>query len=563
MMMNPVRKAVQAEITRKVGVCGFLLVFAAVMVPPAAAQNFTDIGASLPPIFDAALEWGDYDNDGDLDLAMAGFAPGTNGIARIMRNDAGTFVNSGAALQGVGYAALDWGDYDNDGDLDLALCGAVPLAAVTKIYRNDGNGVFTDINAGLAGVYLGDVRWGDYDNDGDLDLGVLGSAIPGPPISKIYRNDGGGTFTDINAALMQLGNGGIAWGDYDNDNDLDLVMGGGDTTLVRQKIYRNDGAGVFTDIGAGLPNHIMPDFDWGDYDNDGDLDLAMVASGSTRIYRNDGNGVFTPLNPALVTLGNQPSAQWGDYDNDGDIDLLVTGGGPGTVVTKLYRNDGGGTFTDTLAPLQQVDRGQAAWGDYDADGDLDIALTGTFGLPMKIYRNDGASANTVPGAPTHLGVTMTGSRVEFRWQAPLDSQTPQAGLSYNIELGTTSGAIDIATGMANAAGLRDVVRLGNAQPGTTWRIEGLQPYAMYCWRVQAIDGAYAGGAWSTEFCFDLANGDINGDGGFDIQDFWVLPVCLTGPGVDYPDTACRQADTDLDFDVDLQDLSRLQVAFDM
>src|SRR5437867_5135833 len=102
--------------------------------------------------------------------------------------DAGPFTEIAAGLPDLEEGSAAWGDYDNDGDLDLAICGISASGPITRIYRNAG-GVLTDIGAGLTGVYDGALAWGDYDNDGDLDLVVVGNTGPGPA-SIIYRNTG-------------------------------------------------------------------------------------------------------------------------------------------------------------------------------------------------------------------------------------------------------------------------------------------------------------------------------------------------------------------------------------
>ncbi len=100
-----------------------------------------------------------------------------------------------------------------------------PHGCVSKVYRNDGLRSFTDIGADLTGVHASSVAWGDYDNDGDLDILLTGDSISGG-LSSVYRNDGGGTFTDIRAALTGVLFGSVAWGDYDNDGDLDILFTG-------------------------------------------------------------------------------------------------------------------------------------------------------------------------------------------------------------------------------------------------------------------------------------------------------------------------------------------------
>ena len=294
-----------------------------------AESTFTDIGAAMTGVY-GSVAWGDYDNDGDLDVLVAG-GIGSGPISKVYRNDgAGAFTDIGAALTGVD-GAVAWGDYDNDGDLDILLAGSDGANRVAKLYRNDGGGAFTEISAGLTGVSGAAVAWGDYDNDGDLDILLTGYVGSNVGISKVYRNDGGGVFTDIGAALTGVFAGSVAWGDYDSDGDLDILLAGWVPFSTRlAKVYRNDGGGVFTDTGAALTGVAYSSVAWGDYDNDGDLDIllagATVSNYVSHVYRNDGSDVFTDVGAALTGVASG-SVAWGDYDNDGDLDILLAGMG--------------------------------------------------------------------------------------------------------------------------------------------------------------------------------------------------------------------------------------------
>jgi len=326
---------------------------------------------------------------------------------------------------------------------------------VTKLYRNDGGDVFTEFDAGLTGVSAGSLAWGDYDNDGDLDLALAGSA-DGGSVSKICRNDGGGSFTDIDAGLVAYSRC-LAWGDYDSDGDLDLAVAGTFST----KVYRNDGGDAFTDIAARLRGVSYPSLAWGDCDNDGDLDLALAGDliggsyGSsydpfTKVYRNRGNGVFSEVDDGLVEVFG--SLAWGDCDNDGDLDLALSGANPPDLVAR-------------------------------------------------VYRNRCSTANTPPTAPAALSADVFGTDVVLGWNVATDAETPVPGLSYNLRVRPESGTEDVMPGMADpATGYRHIPALGNAQKRCFWILKGLAP-GTYYWTVQAIDTAYAGGPWAPEGTF--------------------------------------------------------------
>ncbi|MBI1925526.1 PD40 domain-containing protein [Candidatus Poribacteria bacterium] len=153
------------------------------------SDSFTEIPTGLIGAYNSSVAWGDYDNDGDLDILLTGWPNGPD-VSKVYRNDNGNFVDISASLIGVEMSSVAWGDYDNDGDLDILLTGAPQSGDyISKIYRND-NGNFVDISVSLTGVAQGSVAWGDYDNDGDLDILLTGHS-GSDWISKIYRNNVG------------------------------------------------------------------------------------------------------------------------------------------------------------------------------------------------------------------------------------------------------------------------------------------------------------------------------------------------------------------------------------
>ncbi|MCL1466828.1 FG-GAP-like repeat-containing protein [Argonema galeatum] len=302
-------------------------------------NGFIDINAGLTGVDNGSAAWGDYDNDGKLDILLTGATAGSGSIAKVYRNTGNGFIDINAGLPGVEQSSVAWGDYDNDGKLDILLTGAtVGSGLIAKVYRNTGN-AFTDINAGLTGSFHSSAAWGDYNNDGKLDILLTDSGNSSSGLTtKVYRNTGNG-FTDINAGLPSIYYSSAAWGDYDNDGKLDILLTGATAgSGFITKVYRNTGNG-FSDINANLTGVSQGSAAWGDYDNDGKLDILLMGyigsgSGITKLYRNTGSG-FTDSNIGLPST-NSNLVAWGDYDNDGKLDMVFTDHSSGLI--KLYRN---------------------------------------------------------------------------------------------------------------------------------------------------------------------------------------------------------------------------------
>ncbi len=350
--------------------------------------------------------WGDYDNDGFPDLFVSDGAwfrttanhlyrnIGDGTFARMTTNDVGSVVGDRGGWRGCA-----WGDYDNDGLLDLYVTSH---AGLRYLYHNDGGGRFTRVttngppvtDAGYADV----VSWGDYDGDGFLDLFVASSSSSGTR-NSLYHNKGDGTFTKDSlspvsrptASSFETYAGG--WSDLDNDGDLDLVVGGGGPIFQ----YRNNGAGQFSSMTTGaLPqdNGAPMYFAWGDYDNDGLLDLFCGEwNVQCRLFHNDGGGQFTKIlfpPGAYETRGGV----WGDYDNDGYLDLFIPIGGFNPGRSLLYHNNSDGTFTQVTTGSLASDYAHtecAAWCDYDNDGFLDLFVGFCYDETNALYHNNGNS----------------------------------------------------------------------------------------------------------------------------------------------------------------------------
>lgn len=466
------------------------------------SQEFTELTPiSLPGILFSSAAWGDYDNDNDLDILVSGNS-GSSVISQIYNNKLNDLFEESVTLPGTNWGSLEWGDYNNDGYLDAVITGTyVSGKAFTKIFRNNGNNTFSDQSSiNLVNVMFGSSSWGDYDNDGDLDLLITGLTEQSVAVSKIYQNNGNNTFSEKTSILIGITDSSVDWGDYDNDGDIDIVLCGNSIEGRITKVYENNGNSSFSEIyTANLIGVCSGTVAWGDYDNDSYLDIlvtgAAIISGTSvpvsKIYHNDRFNKFTEQTTISLYGVNQGSSTWGDYDNDGDLDILINGYlGP---VTKIYRNNGNNTFTEQSAiALLGTSAGSVAWGDYDNDNDLDLIITGgVIGVPKaKIYRNNCSNPNSIPTIPSNLSATIIKNDITFTWDKSIDKETPQNGLNYNLLIGTSPDNLNILSPMSDkTTGYRRVVRRGNSQTNK-WTIRGL-PDGDYYWSVQAIDNSFA------------------------------------------------------------------------
>jgi hypothetical protein len=287
---------------------------ATLTVDPTFTKITTGPGEPKPsPDNACSLNWWDYDNDGFLDLFIAcGFRDGSSAP---MRN---------------------------------------------RLHHNNRNGTFTrvtnEISATLGAHVAGSL--GDYDNDGEEDLFV--STYNGP--QEFFRNNGGGAFTRFTKAHVGSAVGDMdvtieaAWADFDCDGFLDLFRANGYQSPAKDCLYRNNGNGSFTKMTTNEVGPIVNEraataaCNWGDYDNDGWPDLwALNWQGSNLLYHNE-RGFFRrvtdPSNSVVRQRGPAGGAAWGDYDNDGFLDLFVSGE---LNLHALHHNLGGLTFTNVTA----------------------------------------------------------------------------------------------------------------------------------------------------------------------------------------------------------------------
>ncbi|MBF0452668.1 MAG: VCBS repeat-containing protein, partial [Candidatus Magnetomorum sp.] len=302
---------------------------------------FEDTAFTFTGVNNSDVAFGDYDNDGDLDIIITGHT-GSGYSAKVYQNSGGIFSEeTGINLPGVSSSTSDFIDYDNDGDLDIAISGYTGSIGIAKMYENTGSSFIEDTGISFTGVYYNSSAFGDYDNDGDLDFfmtGFTGSSYT----SKVYKNTGGSFSEDLTINLPGVRHGAVAFGDYDNDGDLDILITGDTGSGNISKLYKNTGSGFNEDTNISLPGVCNSAVAFGDYNNDGKLDIILSgdtgSSKITKLYKNTGSNFSEDLGITFTGVYDS-SVVFGDYDNDGDLDILLTGKSDSGYVGKIYRNN--------------------------------------------------------------------------------------------------------------------------------------------------------------------------------------------------------------------------------
>ncbi len=391
----------------------------------ASAQQFTVSSAWYGKYVTIGTAWGDYDNDGNVDLYLSNGTQSYQWENLLYRNlGNGTFdsvTTAGSITTDVfTHGGAAWGDHDNDGYLDMLngnpftrSGGFFTNYAETKLYVNNQDGTFTDnTSMGDAGLEsssdskIGAV-WADFNNDGLLDMLESNAAfLGGQRAFTMFTNNGDGTYTTYTSNITtqgESGQAGLSWADFDEDGDMDVVTLSG-TVAGNTVLWTNNGTDWDSTnilVGGGATGPNSQSATWFDYDNDGDLDLYIGLGAddnsnpqNNHLFRNDAgtlvevtSGVGPIITDGTLTIGTAAA----DIDNDGDLDLFVgsDGGSANGYRNHLYINDGTGVFTDfgTAAPGDSNFTRSVAFADIDNDGDMDMML-GREG-PNLMYINNG------------------------------------------------------------------------------------------------------------------------------------------------------------------------------
>lgn len=460
-------------------------------------------------------------------VALAGTA---SSYATGLAPDQGTRFEQTSAFanferrEGEQLGGLAWLDYDADGDLDMISTNGRGVSS--GLFRNDGGGVFTDVTQSSGLVSLSGnsgVVAGDIDNDGYPDVFMSGEGNFVGPIqstTRLFHNNGDGTFTDITATANVPGGAtalSAAMADINNDGYLDLfVTAEGHLGLAvppaRQdtdRLYLNNGDLTFSDISesAGISGLGSCANAFSDYDNDGWMDLFVAACNDVtfaatpfHLFRNNHDNTFTDVaaEAGLTGGGYWMSVSLGDIDNDGDFDLFSTNFGPvdprnlGFGLNNahaLYRNNGDGTYTDIAD--ETLGLNQFSWGstfaDFDNDGFVDLFFAGAlpaFGLigpgplgnPGHLFMNDHQGGFIED--ETAIALDLSADYVSGIAQADFDGN---GFADIAVSRSVYRLPPDPVTGERAEAGSGEIVLLSNNGNGNGWltvRLEGTQSNRM-------------------------------------------------------------------------------------
>lgn len=483
-----------------------------------------------------AMIYGDYDNDGDLDLFYIGGQNADRQYVGLLRNDNGVYtkVELSEDFQSLQQASAAWIDYNNDGNLDLVLVGSMDgTSTITMVMKNLGaaeNYAFEeDLDNYLPGIYgegndntQHSIAVIDYNNDGWMDIVLTGNAGAKwdgehGRLTALFRNNKGiFEFADGKATIGaevfdQINGGGVTVGDANNDGYMDILVTGYSDIALKPGgeeqgngvvyMYLNDGKGSFTkaDIAFDHAQNQSIAF-FADVNNDGwneiielGRDLNNGWNNAASVWMNN-NGTFTKLDSCGLS-GGQAVVSVGDVNNDGFMDfayigwptqVIAYGSGDGVFTEVAYKDCGLADICARGGSMNLVD--------LNGDKTLDVQTSGWSDLNSGWRDGEAINkieiANQAPTVPVNVTVVETVNGYDLSWEAATDDHTPAAALRYNVYVKNADGQVwmlnpaDIATGVQKVAG-------GYVNYLNTTKYHFNIPSGSYTFGVQAIDQANA------------------------------------------------------------------------
>ena len=375
-------------------------------------QTFTESLQSPPlkHLQGTTSAFSDINGDGYEDLLMTGYR--WNGSIHIasthlyLNDSLGHFSEvANIPFDSVADGDIAFADVNGDGYEDVLITGELAdRSRIAKLYTNDGTGTFTQImNAPFEGIRFSSVAFADINGDNSLDVLLTGETDTAYS-TKLYTNDGTGIFTEVvSTPFANVAYGSVAFLDANGDGSRDVIITGASPTIWIGKLYLNDGLGNFTESNeASLSQAYFSDIATSDVNGDGYEDVLITGFGVgegidtepiAHLFVNDGTGSFTQVaNTPLIGVSNG-SIAFADVNNDTYEDVLIAGSGNSEYNAKLYTNDGLGNFTEVIhTPFIEISSGSVAAADVNNDGNQDFLISGhgfLFAQKTKLYLNEG------------------------------------------------------------------------------------------------------------------------------------------------------------------------------
>ena len=504
-------------------------------VQPAFRFN-TTFGNNITGISRSSIAVGDINNDGLLDMVLMGMNI-TNRTPIAMTN---VFINTGTNLARntswevnitpLGNGALALADFDRDGLLDLIQTGQNDSAAnpgrVIFVYSNNGT-TFVQNRTwyyNLTPVVNGSIGVGDLDGNGTLDViiagttkGLVSAAVKNFALTRAYLNNGSTLYysRDYTVNLTNVNSSSILVVDFDNDTRLDVALAGisqgpGAVVTNATAIYLNNGTGLSHSFiyGKNITRNFPAVLGSADIDNDGRMDLTQFSGDrlpEAIVYVNNGTNLVENQSWSVnISATTSAETVLGDINNDGWIDLFSSGVSSNLIRVQAYLSNQSSFVRNVPYESELIDFafGDAALADFANDSDLDLITTGQSNLAgglnfTRVYTNDIHLNNTnaKPSPPTAFSSANATLNITFYWGAGSDTETPTAGLYYNLKVGTCGGCQDVVSGVMGGSGPESVMRFGNMQKRQSVTLTVPTDVAYY-WSVQTIDAELATSAYS-------------------------------------------------------------------
>ncbi|MBK6264766.1 VCBS repeat-containing protein [Marivirga sp. S37H4] len=478
------------------------------------AQDMQSIaGSNIPDLGYSKSLWADFDNDGDPDLLIGGDdGLGNYSLTLLLNNGDNTFSSSAQPFD-LSNAAFESFDYDNDGDLDLLIAGIdAESVAETSLYENDGNGNFSKLTS-FTGLSAAQIHGADLNKDGKIDFIISGLTQDGN-IEVIVNLQTPTGWEEKDYNLPALYNGAIHTADFNKNGFADILISGINTnglyaTAVMRYLPEDD---AYTEISiSGIQNILMQKVAIDDLNQDGYLEITYMGVNSagdpkTSIISYNGSTFVEKTSHGLTQLkGGALSAA--DINADGFMDLHMFGlDDDNQRDHQIFLGNGDFTFDNSAIVLPGMINGESNLVDFNNDLLPDLFVTG---LSIEkvgnqsasiLYNNNFTATNTVPTAPTNLRAYHANDTVMLAWDAPTDDHSIADNLTYEVQLRNEANDIILAAQSDLSDGY-----FRSSTKTALFTMDSLLlfgiPEDRYYYKVHAIDQSKAGGGFSGELEF--------------------------------------------------------------